>query len=338
MNLKAAVYLVGHGPYREPRLIELQYLRILRYRDALAEKLDKYIEIKDIYIDLNFPRDMTAENLPNLMNLVDKLKQKSYDAVLIDIDNPMLQYHSIAPVIYTLERTGVKVYNCYYDDEDAMKLEFIKRFGRGSEKIAMTSDSEDIITLFPALAGNVILEAFDRDLERYNDERVHRIWQVAGNLRDQNPYTNCRFPSISKRQSLKLAEFLEKEREKRKSSETLYILSPDNKAELYDEGHYHTRNEDELKWAEQRLMDLKFNKCVNERKISYQRNLDGCIIYADPRGNRSIKFFIYRIRMTAHKKPRTIIASLGCFSIPDNWTNDLISKFEKKAKEIINRR
>jgi len=27
--VKVGIYLCGHGPYREPRLIEMQYLRIL---------------------------------------------------------------------------------------------------------------------------------------------------------------------------------------------------------------------------------------------------------------------------------------------------------------------
>lgn len=36
--MKAAIYLCGHGPYREPRLIEMQHLRILRYCEALEPR------------------------------------------------------------------------------------------------------------------------------------------------------------------------------------------------------------------------------------------------------------------------------------------------------------
>lgn len=52
--MNAALYLCGQGPYRQPRIIEMQYIRVLRYCNALEEKLGKEITIEGIYIDINF--------------------------------------------------------------------------------------------------------------------------------------------------------------------------------------------------------------------------------------------------------------------------------------------
>jgi hypothetical protein len=55
---KAAIYLIGQGSYRNPRLIELQHMRIKRYRRALENKLDLWFDCRegDVFIDLNDPR------------------------------------------------------------------------------------------------------------------------------------------------------------------------------------------------------------------------------------------------------------------------------------------
>ena len=42
-----AIYLVGHGPRREPRLVEVQLVRIYRYLDALAAKInEEFVRLK----------------------------------------------------------------------------------------------------------------------------------------------------------------------------------------------------------------------------------------------------------------------------------------------------
>src|SRR5690606_3392423 len=83
--MKAAIYLCGHGPYREPRLIEMQYLRTLRYYKALEEKLGTEIDLKDVYIDINFPRTEYIEKLSNLQVLLNDVKANKVDTVVVDI-------------------------------------------------------------------------------------------------------------------------------------------------------------------------------------------------------------------------------------------------------------
>src|SRR6266700_820319 len=54
---KAAVYLIGHGPKREPRPVELQYMRIDRYIGMLREAGSGCINIShEPYVDLNMGR------------------------------------------------------------------------------------------------------------------------------------------------------------------------------------------------------------------------------------------------------------------------------------------
>jgi hypothetical protein len=339
MFLKAAVYLVGHGPYREPRLLELQYLRIQRYRVALANKLNKNIAIKDVYIDINSPRDTTADNLRNLMVLIDKINHNLYDMVLIDIEDSINQVHLISPVINTLEHTGVKVYNCYYDDEDALKNEFVRDYGEGAARVANTSDDEDIITLFPALVGSIIFRAFERELDSLNncyEGDFNQVYRKARRLSTTNPYGRGSFPRLSVRQTRDLRKIQEKECELRRQSEPLYYLSPDCNGKLFDEGVFNgTRDKEDLIWAEERLENLGFIKTSTENKISYQRNFQDCVIFADPRGKKRLEFDIYRTNITKHRKPRTITKNLGYFSIPDAWKNGLKQKFENKVLEII---
>jgi hypothetical protein len=51
-----AAYLVGHGPYRSPRLIELQWMRIRRYRGLLGTKYEMRLNQLEAFVDVNLPR------------------------------------------------------------------------------------------------------------------------------------------------------------------------------------------------------------------------------------------------------------------------------------------
>ena len=116
--LQAALYLFGHGPYREPRVIEMQYLRVLRYREALEEKLEIEIDIKKTYVDINFPREEALEKLTNLQALLNDVKRQKVDTLIVDIcEGDSFYQNRYTPIIWALERAGAKVFNCYYDDE-----------------------------------------------------------------------------------------------------------------------------------------------------------------------------------------------------------------------------
>ena len=83
-----AAYMVGHGPYREPRPLELQWMRIRRYHDLLAN-VDRVFQCPlEPYMDLNYPRtDIWAgkDRFPALCRLIKDAEQGRFRAVLIDI-------------------------------------------------------------------------------------------------------------------------------------------------------------------------------------------------------------------------------------------------------------
>jgi hypothetical protein len=55
-KIKAAIYLAGHGSLVHPRLIELQYQRIQRYRELLRDRIDTIVSGRDVFIDLRLPK------------------------------------------------------------------------------------------------------------------------------------------------------------------------------------------------------------------------------------------------------------------------------------------
>jgi hypothetical protein len=89
---KAAIYLIGHGPKREPRPVELQYMRISRYIGMLREAGSNLINISDEpYIDLNMRRyeySGLADHFPQFEALLRAVQAKDYEVIFTDIRNP----------------------------------------------------------------------------------------------------------------------------------------------------------------------------------------------------------------------------------------------------------
>jgi hypothetical protein len=85
---ETAIYLVGHGPFHKPRLIELQHRRIMRVYELLGLRSGGS---PDIYTDLNFPRTAEGlpkpETLPALMQLRQAVRAKHYTLVVLDIED-----------------------------------------------------------------------------------------------------------------------------------------------------------------------------------------------------------------------------------------------------------
>jgi hypothetical protein len=55
-RIATAIYLAGHGSKTKPRLIELQYQRILRYRRAFINQFQSLQKPPQIFLDLQLPR------------------------------------------------------------------------------------------------------------------------------------------------------------------------------------------------------------------------------------------------------------------------------------------
>lgn len=56
MHDDLCIYLIGQGPYRNPKPIELQLMRIRRYVSALEKKFNVSFQYRDrdIFVDLNY--------------------------------------------------------------------------------------------------------------------------------------------------------------------------------------------------------------------------------------------------------------------------------------------
>lgn len=203
-----AMYLVGQGPYRQPRLIEVQYLRLQRYISALEEVLKEglYVDDDDAYIDINYPReDMSLQHLPGLARLLEQISSGKYRIVLVDLEigQPFAPYKHM-PILNTLRSTGVRVYNCFYDDEEALRNQLTQRFGISRNEVWRFLDEwEDFVALFPALTAHIVQAALTDDVI-YRDERLSRI---VTKLRNSNPYQQGGIPWFSSNQHKRLIDF-----------------------------------------------------------------------------------------------------------------------------------
>lgn len=143
VNEASAIYLVGYGSFQEPRLIELQYHRIMRYIEARDDNTESS---PDIFVDLGIPRrsgQRTLDQLPNLRVLRDRAS--SYTRIFIDIEDRDFDNVS-ALVREALEGRGPKLLNVFYDDEKVMdrKLKQI----HGSARVHDLTDGSDFTNLF----------------------------------------------------------------------------------------------------------------------------------------------------------------------------------------------
>lgn len=338
MRNKVAFYLVGQGPYREPRLIELQYLRLERYMFALSNRLNTDFFLEETYIDINFRRNITFDNLPNLRRLIQDIEIKKFEAILIDLPigiafNPC----EYMPIIDTLKSTGVKVYNCFYDDEDALEEKLVEKFGESVRKVPLPEDCEEIISLFPALAGSIIIEVFYDKRNLFDDKQLDKIEEIASRLQSQNPYISYELPWLGDRRLKMCYDLMYAETEQRRLVEQLYIIGPNVKGLLIDEGllNERSRNQIELEFAEQRLKKLGFEKANLEKGIIYTLELEKYIIFADIRTVGKIRFFVYQKDLiTNDNKNLNYQSAIKTFYILDNWVKDIIEKFENRTKEF----
>ena len=121
-----AAYLVGHGPLREPRPIELQLMRIFRYQSLLGLK-DEFRAFNGeyyFYIDLNYPRSKPSyqrENFPQFHQLLEDLEARSIGLVLIDVKESDGFYDSYSWIRFALTNAGVRVVNVFYDSEKVLE-------------------------------------------------------------------------------------------------------------------------------------------------------------------------------------------------------------------------
>ena len=171
---RTAIYLVGQGSSRDPRLVELQYLRILRavpqlreqhdldilpepYTDPLPGRASSFVQ-RPLYVMAPI-LDAIKEGFPALYRLCQDIEQKLIGTVLIDLAE--------LPVIPTfLKANGAQVINCN-------DLHFDKK--GHYLNVDEDSDLKDCIAFFPRFVGDLI-----QQFKGYAQERLRLRKQLDG--------------------------------------------------------------------------------------------------------------------------------------------------------------
>src|SRR6266849_8706336 len=162
---ETAMYLAGHGSFTRPRLIELQYRRITRYREALAGHFEKGHSVPSVFIDFRLPRfgmgQVNLDEVSGFKKLRNAVRRGQYKLVYIDLDDSnegLTPDYESAFVRLLLEKAGAKVLNAFSDDEGAFKRALQDRCGAYARDYEVT-DGSDIVCFFPSLASDVAATA-----------------------------------------------------------------------------------------------------------------------------------------------------------------------------------
>lgn len=116
----------------------------------------------------------------------------------------------------------------------------------------------------------------------------------------------------------------------RRRTEVLYRTRPDREPELRDAVFLVSpRVAGDWPAAEERLRSLGFSESLESNVKAYTREHDECLVYADPRGQGRIKFFVC-------PKPIPKRPSRGYrvrdFYLLDSWKNDLEAKYQLRLR------
>jgi hypothetical protein len=328
----------------------------LRYINAFEEKTGTHFRVGEVFIDLNWPRTnwWNPDYFPAVVRLCTAIRNNAFDTAIVDLapEDPRNwgPYNTIIPL---LTQAGARVYNAYFDDENALAEKLNRRYRRAARDVvfgSVPSDCSDFIAFFPALASNVALEALrgDDDPSGLPSDIRRRLEFLA----KENPYAAGQYPFIEgglHRRILDRLKQLELEdgKQRRDAGERLFRLGPNHDGALLDEGFYGSdtvRTPEDLERAERRLVEeLRFSRYVNGQIISYVRELDEYLVFGDPRRKGFLGFRVYKKdrvlpeRPKRHKKPDASVSpsTWEDFRLPDNWKNDLENKFIHVAYKRI---
>jgi hypothetical protein len=205
-----AFYLAGHGSYSRPRLIELQFHRIWRYRKAFGNRYERRFSTPGTFIDFQLPRfgmgNVDLAKVPGFEELFNSVRERRYKLVFIDLDDTRQQLtpdYESGFVRELLEAAGAKVLNAFTDDEDAFKRDLKGRYGESAREEDV-DDNSDFVAFFPSLTSGVIEAALRRELLYPDDDEskeLRRINQRIDGLRRLRPYSGGGRPFIEDRLS-----------------------------------------------------------------------------------------------------------------------------------------
>ena len=177
--------------------------------------------------------------------------------------------------------------------------------------------------------GFAIPEGLRRHFTGYGNMRMCPvIGQIGPHAKE---YWKEMFAEQEQIEKEKMAAILKARREK----ETLYQVRPDAVPNLIDKVSFAwnpCRDENELKWAEDRLEDLGFKRIVKDRIVSYIFDDGEICVYADPLQQKRIEFCAYKIPLKQRSNK-----SCHHYTLPDYYKNKLKEKIENFILEAKNK-
>jgi hypothetical protein len=205
-----AIYLAGHGKKTNPRLLELQYQRILRYRRAVLKRHNVNGATPIVFIDLRLPAfgmgHVDLGEVPQFKRLHEEVQKHRCELVYIDLDEAgsgrMADYES-AFVRSLLEAAGATVLNAFTDDRDAFAQELQDRCGENAREWDVT-DGSDMVNFFPSLASDIAVNALRKELDLPADRQSQEFQRIYGRidaLKQQRPYSGGGVPFVEDRLS-----------------------------------------------------------------------------------------------------------------------------------------
>jgi hypothetical protein len=185
---RAAIYLVGHGSTRDPRPIDLQYLRIQRAIDLLSEHEQVELEVSpELYVDLVFerarsihkewprPTSQSVEEVlvrfPALQRLGHHVENGDVSVVLMDIliggDVP----YALGFIPTYLKVKGARLIDVYEMTPHLLKKSDKKEPHISDLLVDMEPDYRDWIAFFPRQVARLILEFMGYEQKRLQEQR-----------------------------------------------------------------------------------------------------------------------------------------------------------------------
>jgi hypothetical protein len=203
------MYLAGHGSKTKPRLIELQYQRILRYRRAFIKQFQKHQKLPVVFIDVQLPRYGIGKydlgEVPGFKSLYEQVQNHKFDFVYLDLDekDPMMltPEHETVFVRSLLEGAGAVVLNAFTDDKGAFGRELRERCGENAKSFQVTEVS-DFVHFFPSLASDITARVLSKEIQRSQDKAsMEPIQTRIKSLKKERPYSGGGTPFVETRLS-----------------------------------------------------------------------------------------------------------------------------------------
>jgi hypothetical protein len=198
-NLRVAFYLIGHGPRREPRLVELQHKRILRHRSLACLPYEDDSISPQVFIDLNHDRRDPTRRLqdlfPQLDALISTIASGVIGLVYLDIEEVQSPSVNYSWVEMYLKEAGAEVINIFYDEDKVFEESLKERYGTDALKDHV-DDASDFVCFFPRSAFRIAMRSLGGFPAGLSDNIPEKSLNLLRHLMDLNPYAAGNTPFV----------------------------------------------------------------------------------------------------------------------------------------------